>query len=214
MHILSVALPSYNGPSIFEVTEGDVLEVEIEFVAFPTPTSFVWLASNSPESPLIVGGNIVELGLNYISFSQVTRADAGTYNVTSYNIVGRGTFQFTLIVNCELLLMSFINKPIYAFSKIDPPRYMGESSYSVSEGTMNVLVELILDSNPNPARNNFSWSFNDRPLAERDEGISLGLKSILFENITRSHAGVYTVTSSNFVGSGGFSFLLVVYCEY
>lgn len=93
-------MPKYSGPSIHEGREGERLRVQLELEAFPLP-SFVWLSSNTGDSPLVVGGNIVDLGASYIEFFPVRREDAGTYNVTSTNYAGTSSFIVTVDVICE-----------------------------------------------------------------------------------------------------------------
>lgn len=107
-YALSTVAPVYGGSSFHEGTEGERLRVELQLQALPQPTSFVWLSSNGGNSPLVVGGNIVDLGASYIEFYPVTRTDAGTYNVTSSNYAGTASFVFTVEVYCESVVFSGI----------------------------------------------------------------------------------------------------------
>lgn len=91
----------YEGPSVHAAIEGQRLRVELQLNALPPPTSFAWLFSNGGDEPLVIGGNIVDVGASFIEFLPVTRADAGTYSVTSSNFGGSGTFVLTVEVYCE-----------------------------------------------------------------------------------------------------------------
>ena len=107
---MSIVAPIYDGSAFYEEIEGERLRVDLQLLALPQPTSFIWLSSNRGNSPLVVGGNIVGLGASYIVFSPVTRTDAGTYNVTSSNYAGTTSFVFTVEVYCESVVFSEIDR--------------------------------------------------------------------------------------------------------
>ena len=82
------------------------------------------------------------------------------------------------------------------------------------EGSDNFTIQLTFRADPLPPGGGFSWFFNGRRLIDREDGIYLGLTTIVFRTLTRSNSGTYRIVSSNSRGSGEFFFQLQVDCKY
>ena len=97
---------------------------------------------------------------------------------------------------------------------IDAPEYSGRTQYQANEGARDFRIQLTLDSSPIPSDGNFSWFFNNQPLRDGEDGVTLGVDFVQIGNVSRRNAGSYRVSSSNTVGSSSFTFQLVVNSEF
>lgn len=92
--LLSSVPPNYT--DVFdtrEVIKGENFLLLLNLEARPAVTAFNFTKDGVPYS-----GDISPTRLN---ISDVSRADAGVYNVTASNTLGSASFAFTLIVFCE-----------------------------------------------------------------------------------------------------------------
>ena len=85
---------------------------------------------------------------------------------------------------------------------------MVNDTFNVREGDQ-LNITLVLDANPFPADDNFTWSVNGRMLFTMP-GLDLGITFIDFMMVTRLDAGNDTTTSTNVAGIGSASFQLIV----
>lgn len=85
---------------------------------------------------------------------------------------------------------------------------MVNDTFNVREGDQ-LNITLLLDANPFPGDDNFTWSVNGRMLFTMP-GLDLGITFIDFMMVTRLDAGNYTTTSTNVAGIGSASFQLIV----
>ena len=69
--------------------------------AGPIPTDFNWTKG----SQVVSSDNRITLSVDSITIRNITRDDSGTYIVTSRNIAGVDTANFTLNVQCEYCFM-------------------------------------------------------------------------------------------------------------
>ena len=104
--------------------------------------------------------------------------------------------------------INHLNQPI-----TDAPEYSGKTLYQANEGARDFRIQLVLDSNPIPRDENFSWFFNNQSLMSGVNGILLGVDFIIIRNVSRENAGSYRVLSSNPIGSNDFTLQLFVNCE-
>ena len=89
----------YSGEAALEEIEGRDLNVMLGLAGSPIPldSSVEWTFNGQP----LASGGRISLGLMSIEFGPVDRADAGIYTVTSSNVAGNDTFEFSLSVLCE-----------------------------------------------------------------------------------------------------------------
>ena len=88
-------IPEYNiSSTVFNVTQGETFDLELDLDANPFPQNFVWFF-NGLSLPVISG---IELGVNFIRIQMVTQLDSGTYTIQASNTVGTGMISFMLQV--------------------------------------------------------------------------------------------------------------------
>ena len=80
---------------------------------------------------------------------------------------------------------------------------------TVMEGTpLNVMLNVV--GNPQPS---FDWLKNGESITGGG-GITLSSSSIIFNPVSREHAGTYTLSVMNTAGSDTHTFQLAVTCKY
>ena len=90
------------------------------------------------------------------------------------------------------------------------PNYTSPGPQTVTEGDVNVQINVTIDANPFPSF--FTWSRNDVPITSSNN-VTLTATSITFTTVQREDAGIYTVYSNNTAGSGSTTFELIVQCK-
>ena len=94
-------IPEYNiSSTVFNVTQGETFDLELDLDANPFPQTFVWLFNGLP-LPVISG---IELGVNFIRIQMVTQLDSGNYTVQASNDVGMGMISFMLQVEGKMII--------------------------------------------------------------------------------------------------------------
>lgn len=93
--------PEYNiGPS-FTINEGGIFNLSsLNLDANPIPRSgnFSWIFNGQP---LMDRPGLIELGVDFILLTSVSRNQSGVYMITSSNRAGTGQTSFALNVNCK-----------------------------------------------------------------------------------------------------------------
>ena len=179
-----------------------------EFDAFPTPTNFTW----SRDGQVISSGGRIATSVSTISITSTTRSDSGVYEVVSYNEAGRGTGNFTLDVQCELV---YITKHVtvcvnmhasfaYTFcaavySPADPPELTTPLSPALLITGTSFSLNCTLSA-ANPPVDTVSIEVDESPVTS-DDTVTVTDNVLTIPSVQRSHSGNYSCTATNTRGS-------------
>ena len=72
------------------------------------------------------------------------------------------------------------------------------------------MYSYIISADPQP--DSYTWRRNSQIISNSSR-ITVAVNSITITDVNKSDSGVYTIFSSNVVGSGSANFTLNVYCE-
>ena len=202
---------------MYEADEGSQdfrIELTLDSNPIPDDGNLLWFFNGQP---LVNGVNGIMFGVDFIQFRSLSRVNAGSYRVMSSNAAGSGEFSFQLRVNCKGFPLCFTGCYnyicLYCCIVVEgTPFYNGNGMVRAVEGSENFTIQLTFEANPLPQEGNFSWFFNGRQLIDREDGIYLGLTTIVFRTVSRNNTGTYRIMSSNAKGSGEFIFQLLVNC--
>ena len=90
------------------------------------------------------------------------------------------------------------------------PNYTSPGPQTVTEGDVNVQINVTIDANPFPSF--FTWSRNGVPITSSNN-VALTATSITFTTVQQDNAGTYTVYGNNTAGGGSTTFELIVQCK-
>jgi hypothetical protein len=90
----------YDGQVLFGAIQGNDLFISLDLMGnpFPTEDTLMWTFNGSP----LMEGGAISFGLQTLSFSPIAVGNAGTYTVTSSNMVPPpATFELEVQVFCK-----------------------------------------------------------------------------------------------------------------
>ena len=97
----STDAPEYSGRTEYQANEARDFRIQLMLDSNPIPSdgNFSWFFNNQL---LIDSQDGIVLRVDSIQIGNVSRRNAGTYRVLSFNTAGSSEFSFQLVVNCEL----------------------------------------------------------------------------------------------------------------
>ena len=188
-------------PVISLITNGSGIEGQTATVTFEVDANPQIVADNvsvSVNSPAIqiIGDNVT------LTFSNLVRSNDGEHTVTVSNSEGSDTENFTLSVYCkwnnlQLLIISFIDRPIFA---------RANGSETVAVGHSITLDCSIQESNPPP--NILAYGSNS--IYGNNILFDFTANTITISNAVPGNSGVYTCSATNTVGTTTLTYTLNV----